>query len=318
MHERTVFERLSRAVHYIDGSNLVYVENPKVACSNIKWSLVNMFRPEMMEDITRIHDRRETPFITGFPDIVASLRGDNKTVFSVVRHPRKRFISAYFDKMYEGRDQSVWRLIANHLELEEDKVYEPKIVLDRLIGVSKQDLDPHVGCQYGNLFLGAIPYTKIFHLEKLDKASNELSFSDFTLQMIDRQSHSTSSRVKASVFDEEALEMVDAMYADDYVCFNYRADAEAPVGDICLPDVRDFFLEFLGADRPVLYLKHFFEGGPQELSLLETEAVIDRISQFSLWDKLTHRLLDFIIVRNAIQQKDNIARFNAHFTEFPS
>ncbi|WP_321446884.1 sulfotransferase family 2 domain-containing protein [uncultured Cohaesibacter sp.] len=318
MHKRTIFERISRATHYIDGSDLVYIENPKVACSNIKWSLIREYRPEVLESINRIHDRRETPFVRQYSDIVKLLKKPAKNTFSVVRHPRKRFVSAYFDKMFEGRDQSVWNLISDFLSLDPNKVYEPKPILERLVNSSKQDLDPHVACQHTNLFWGALPFTKVFHLESLDRNDTKLSFSDFTLSVVDRQSHSTSAKVNAALFDDEAFGMIDLLYEQDYDFFNYSPESEKPIKEISVPECRSFFLDFLDDGRPIQYLKDFFEEGPQKLTPLETEAVIDRISRQSLWNKMPHRLIDFIIVRNAIQQRDNIDRFNYYYKEFPS
>lgn len=317
VHMRSVFERLSRAVHTVDKSGVIYIENPKVACSNIKWSLLNEFRPQAFAEVQRIHNRNETPFLRGFADVVSALKGPGSTIFSVVRHPRSRFVSAYFDKMHEGRDQSVWRLISRHIGLEDDLVYEPKAILERLLKSSAQDMDPHVARQTTNLFWGVIPYTDVFQLENMGSGDRTLNFSNARIVFVDQQRHSTASRRDVTMFDDEAFQMIDELYSEDYSAFGYEQGEAAPKHAVPLPEVDPFFVDFLASDRPLLFLREYFERFPRRLDYLELGAVIDVFHKNNLWPRASHFLLDWIVVRNAILQQDNMKRFVSSFTEFP-
>ena len=317
MAYRTVQQRIVRATNYVFGSNVVYIENPKVACSNVKWALVEAFRPENLSKIKNIHDRRETMFTSDYREAVRNLIVPNCNIFSIVRHPRKRFISAYFDKMHNNRDESVWNIIATSLDLEVTKVHHPKAILNRISTFAPQDLDSHIAKQTTNIFFGHIEFSNVYRLEELSPDITHIKVGRFDLKLSDRQSHSTASRIDPSIFDDEALEMIDDIYADDYLAFGYEPKKQKPIKDVALPNKDSMLLEFLASDTPIQFLLNFFADGPKKMSYLETGAVIDIISKREIWHLMPHRLIDFIIARNAIIQGDNADRFSSKFSCFP-
>ena len=317
MAYRAVQQRIVRATNHVSGSDVVYVENPKVACSNMKWALVGAFCPENSGRISNIHDRRETMFISDYRGAVRILIDPSSQIFSIVRHPRNRFISAYFDKMHKGRDESVWKIIAAALNLEVDRIHDPKTILDRIYRHSPQDLDSHIAKQVTNIFFGHINFFNIYHLEELSPDATHIKVGSCSLELINRQSQSTEARIDRSLFDDEALEMIDVVYSDDYAAFGYDPKEPQPVRDIATPDKSSMLLDFLASDTPIQFLLDFFADGPRKLSYLETGAIIDIISKRDVWHLMPHHLIDFIIARNAILQGDNAERFSSRFSGFP-
>lgn len=309
MRNKPVTARLNRAIHNIPSSGVIYIENPKVACSNIKWSLINAYCKDSLGVVQNVHDRRQTPFSKNGRRNFLSLIEADADIFSVVRHPRRRFISAYFDKMFYGRDESVWLQLAEQLDLSPQEVHAPKIVLNRMLDLPRQDLDPHAALQAVNLFWENIPYSRVLYLEKIPTAG-VISTGSRCLTLLDQQSHSTKSRVDMSLFDEETLELIDTYYAPDYERFGYVPQDNSPEAEeVPLPDYRRFFLSFLNSESPLKVLRNFFLEGPRALTQSEMVAVIDYLSVERRWEQCSHRILDFLVARNFAREPEIISRY---------
>lgn len=321
--QTSAIQRLSAAIHYIPGSNLLYINNPKVACTNVKWAMVEAFAPEAAPGMTSygaIHRRAETPFAKG-PGLAQALRDRSFTVFSMVRHPRRRFVSAYFNKIHGPQFPTGPRILES-IGLDPKRSHPPKAVLKGLLKLPTQDINGHVAPQVVNLFWGSIPYDRVFRLETLKGKADPLIFDGFQLPMVDKSMHSTQGKTDLSLFDAEDYEMIDDLYRDDYVAFGYDPDPAAPVSDLVdLPPVRPFLLDLLTAERPLDLLKsHFgigpvgairqrFTGGPPDLTLLEAGAMIDTLFRLRRLEALPPRLLEEV-TRQATATEENAARLN--------
>lgn len=309
----TVTNRLGKAIFHIPGSDLVYVTNPKVACSNVKWSLVSAYAPDTMETIQSIHAIGQTPFAKDPAQTIPLLSSRSKTIFSIVRHPRKRFVSAYFDKLVSPKNPTGQR-IAISLGLDETKRHRPKVVLDRLLQQSRQDMNPHVAPQIVNLFWGSIPYTDVFRLERLKRSDGVLDFAEMQLPFLDKSVHSTSAKVDMGLFGDEEFEMIDQLYKDDYEAFGYHPDHSAEVSaKIETIPFDSFLLDLVAARRPVQFIAERFGNSAPTLNFMETGAVIDQITLRSRWNAVSPRLLEMLIIRNAMRDDENIARFRHVF-----
>lgn len=76
---------------YQPKNNIAYLHNPKVACSTIKNSLLR-------GEVDNVHEQ----FL--FPPY----NNSNVPIFSVVRNPYSRSVSAYLDKIGKDKDFYVW------------------------------------------------------------------------------------------------------------------------------------------------------------------------------------------------------------------
>ncbi len=316
-------QRLSAAIHYIPGSRLLYINNPKVACTNVKWAMVEAFAPEAAPGMTSfgaIHRRAETPFAKG-PGLAQALRDRSFTVFSMVRHPRRRFVSAYFNKIH-GPQHPTGPRILESIGLHPKRSHPPKAVLKGLLKLPTQDINGHVAPQVVNLFWGSIPYDRVFRLETLKGKSDPLIFDGFHLPMVDKSLHSTQGKTDLSLFDAEDYEMIDHLYQADYAAFGYQPDPAAPVSELVeLPPFRPFLLDLLTAEKPLSVLKARFGIGPvgmiqqklaappPDLTLLEAGAMLDCLFKLRRLDTLPPRLLQEV-ERQATATPENAARLH--------
>ena len=323
--------RLNTVINFVPGSPLLYINNPKVGCTNVKWSMITTFAPDAVETTGSVHRRDETPFAKGH-DLAQSLRSGGMTIFSIVRHPRRRFVSAYFDKLFRPIPLTVNRpirpgraagtKILESVGLDPRRVHRPKTVLKELLKLPALDMNPHVAPQVVNLFWGSIPYAHVFRLECRKKNGDALDFGNFRLPLVDRSGHSTAGKVDLSLFDAEDFEMIDHLYRDDYAAFGYPPDPSARVGE----KVEDlphgpFLLDLLTAQRPVAFLKsHFglgpvglirqtFGAPPPDLTGLETAAMIDLLFDTGKLLSLPPRLLAEV-ERAAARWPETVERLN--------
>lgn len=320
-------QRLSAVIHYIPGSPLLYINNAKVACTNVKWSLVEAFAPEegATMEIGTVHRRAESPFAKG-PDLAQVLKSKSHTVFSMVRHPRRRFISAYFNKVFRARSPSGIHILES-VGLDPEKRHAPKAVLKGLLGLQTQDINAHVAPQVVNLFWGSIPYDRVFRLETLKRQGGALVFDDFRLPMADKSRNSTQHKVDLSLFDAEDYEMIDHLYRDDYAAFGYDPDPEAPVSDMVesLP-FEPFVLDLLTQKNPLDTLRSHFgigpiammrnrlSGPPRALGYLEVGAMIDCLADRNKLASLPPRLHEAVL-RCAMATPENSERLRRALPE---
>lgn len=103
-------------IHFCAPLGLVYMMNPKAACSTIKQSLWK--RCDTINDTATYpghphHDRNRAPFNYAiYPaDILPAHAADfhRAMIFTTVRNPYARMLSAYLEKIWDtDRDKDVW------------------------------------------------------------------------------------------------------------------------------------------------------------------------------------------------------------------
>ena len=125
IRERLGARRFRNVMHISRTFNYVYVANPKAACSTLKLVLSKAesndpdFTPESL------HNRKHLPLLT--PNKLSSkeqgaLFDGSYYLFSFVRHPFKRALSAYTDKISCMIEAG--QLLANCTELKSMKLGE--------------------------------------------------------------------------------------------------------------------------------------------------------------------------------------------------
>jgi len=311
MKQPSIYKRLARAIHHIEGSGIVYIENPKSACTNIKWSLIDAFSDVDLSKIEDVHDRKTTPFLPGVVATKYVAQARDLAFLSVVRHPRTRFMSAYFDKLYHGRDQRVWVNIAAQLDLNVDEFYTPKAIIKRMMQVPRHTINPHIALQTDNLLPDSLPYNAIFHLETVG-GKDSLSFGGADVKLFNSQWHVPKAKADTSVFDEETYRLIDQYYAKDYATFGYDPDhLSQPSRAFHVPTHRPFMLDMLTSRSPIEFLSRHFDGTSKDLTVTEIWAVIDRLTRDRAWKQLPEALMTFIVTDNVMHHPEMLERFKA-------
>lgn len=155
--------KLARSLHLSRRLGVLYVNNPKVACSSIK---LTMQRAELCdptyEPETSVHDHIASPLHT-FPDIDPNRAlSEAKFTFSFVRNPYHRLTSAYLNKIVVPQKGGKFREDAGF-----DASTCPSFE-EFVLSVCAQDpaqMNPHWRLQALNLSIGYISYDFIGQLE---------------------------------------------------------------------------------------------------------------------------------------------------------
>jgi hypothetical protein len=213
-------ERVNWLVHFAPGLNLVYVQNNKAACSTIKRSLLESLMPP--ENITEsiLDTRREGPFATHLLDCDRHMIADilARPIFTAVRNPYVRILSAYLDKLKPGSRVRMWFLKRFSI-----KAREKISFLDFLTCIASQHprrIDAHFAPQYVTTLAHHVNYDFVGAVEQMDDVAAYLRKNH--LPFVTNREHATKA---ASLLDEHYCERTEALvreiYAEDFAMFGY-------------------------------------------------------------------------------------------------
>lgn len=213
---------------FVEPLKLLYLNNPKAACSTIKHSLWKAAdrltgKNTYKEDI---HDRKGSPFVedlfarnTYSRDALADAR-----IFSVVRNPYVRILSAYLDKI--GGDPEVWRPFAKRFGIRLGVGQAQLTFADFLrVIVSEPDelLNSHFRPQYLNLLF---PLSKPCFVGQLENWSETVAYlHDLGVCVEDHRVHATHAAENLQrYYTEECVDLVKQKYRDDFELFGYSTE----------------------------------------------------------------------------------------------
>lgn len=215
-----------RGVRHAASLGVAYVNNAKAGCSTIKQSLWIASGLPYGGDP---HARQGSPFKF---DVVASAEGfaDFRAarLFSVVRNPFARALSAYLDKTQRrGGMRTVGARLAERYG---DDVTGLGFA-DFLARLSADDpwaIDQHFCPQAVNLMVPHLAYAHIGRLERLDETFAWLGIAPATF---DRHAAGAADRLAAHYDDGRAVDLVRRLYAADFALFGYSTDPADPAPD---------------------------------------------------------------------------------------
>ncbi len=212
----------ARSLHISERFGVVYVNNPKVACSTIKLTLQ---RAELQDPAfvprTSVHDRSASPLLTG-----NRIRGrerdhlDGKFVFSFVRNPFDRLKSVYLNKIVTPQKQGSFRRQAGFPE-----EYCPTFE-EFTLAVCDQPADrqnAHWRPQTLNLSFDRLSFDFIGRLESFDADWQQLAEETG----LPPETHFAGKRSDVSdkhllTFTEKAVEAINRAYARDFERLGYE------------------------------------------------------------------------------------------------
>jgi len=201
-------------------SNIVYWQNPKVACSSIKKSL---WKNETGKEPKNVHRRVESPFplISESPSKYVGY-----TLFSVVRNPYTRVLSAYLDKIGKGSDKHVWHPFCRQFGISEQTTKEKltfKKFLIMISNVNPNDLDPHIRPQSRNLLSSILSFDHIGYLEEFSTTAG--FFEVANINYVHSAPHARNASEKLSqYYDAESISLVQDIYREDFYEYSYSLD----------------------------------------------------------------------------------------------
>ncbi|KPP89244.1 MAG: sulfotransferase [Rhodobacteraceae bacterium HLUCCA08] len=217
-----------KSFHVAPALGLVYVNNPKVACSTIKLSLQRAeLGDQGHEPRPSVHSHEGSPLLT-WPDLTpARLERERagKLLFSFVRNPFDRLRSAYLNKIARPRKHSRPREQAGF-----DPDHRPGFAefVESLDGRDPAGFNPHWRPQVLNLSVDRLQFDFIGRLERFDADWASLETRVGQALPISRAGKRTGRDVShPAEYDMRLTRIVARVYAADFARFGY-SDASAP------------------------------------------------------------------------------------------
>ena len=218
-------QRVGTYIRPLPDHGVVYVKNPKAACSTLLLWLDRMHTGEHDFAPANVHRENRLPTIgdVGRARVLRMLSGQAYR-FSFVRHPLRRVESAYRDKLVTSdryRPGAIERL---GLPGGPDRI--PSFD-EFLAAVEQQDpvteMDPHWRPQHVNLMHPLVSYDRVGHLESF-AADLETIRQEAGLPHVPLESRN-HARVEHtdSVFDgrPDLVRRVERLYATDFELYGY-------------------------------------------------------------------------------------------------
>lgn len=220
-------KRLKNIIHASAKDGYVYISNPKAACSSIKLYLARCWQNNPEFTPVSLHKRKHLPFddpgkLTN--ENLERLFNGNYFVFTFVRHPLKRAVSAYGDKIKGNTFQKkeILALLGSNPEELQQPVSFDEFV-EAITSQKPEKLNPHWRPQVYNLYPNTIKYDFIGHLETFDTDFNyvrkTLKLPSFPVKRQNVKSFKADPEKLLSPFNRFRLAR---LYARDFVKFGYR------------------------------------------------------------------------------------------------
>lgn len=209
--------------------NFVYLNNPKVACSSIKTALWGTIRNVPPERITSEHVIEESPF-TNDPGLLDWAGA--AFVFTVVRNPYARVLSAYLDKVVNraaNRENLQWLPFARRHGLDPNATISFDHFVELLVSDTPEQCDSHWCPQWFQLLNGEVTPNFTGQIERMDRdfpAILSRVFPGRTVAPLRRSVHRTGAAegIAAYYADAGTVARVGSYYARDFATYGYDPD----------------------------------------------------------------------------------------------
>lgn len=204
-----------RRVHFLENRGLAYLANPKCASTSIKLALRRL---EGETGIREVHRKAESAFVRDILDTDSYdlARLEQATVFSVVRNPYRRTLSAYAGKVQNLKPP--WLSVCAEAGI------EPKPVgfreyLEILCTLPTFRIDPHFRPQWANV-LYPTRETILFKLEEPDTITRFFHGHGMEWPILANQGRTGTPRLE-DYYDAHTEALVRRLYGDDFRHFGY-------------------------------------------------------------------------------------------------
>ena len=210
-----------------DHNKTIFVSNPKCGCSAVKHFLAE-HSDSFDVDKRNIHNRTPTEAQKLRLAVSSKLELSEFEIFTTVRHPVERCVSAYVDKM--SRNCSQRREVNLLLGKTEHHIPDWEDFFSVLMTISPIQLNAHWRPQYLNLALGFVEYNKIFKIETessllLDYLNTRLKVDEQELPKKNVKS-SLIGATKPKISNKQLKEL-KKLYVIDYLKFSYLSWSDA-------------------------------------------------------------------------------------------
>jgi len=237
LEESQIIARL----RFIPDLKLLYVNNPKVACSTIKKALWIGAAPETFVEGMSPHNKVASPYLPSLEDLyVKRTQVVAATKFTVVRNPFARILSAYLDKVGRtDRDTNVFHPFARRFGISGEERLTFTQFLELIATEEPSYLDDHFAPQYVTTMYDFCPLDFIGRMEELEEVWAFLGKRQIAIS--EHRPHATNAAgLLATHYGPREIDIVTTYFDRDFELFGYSKDPGilAPVRPVTLPSVK--------------------------------------------------------------------------------
>ena len=203
----------------------IYLNNPKVGCSTVKNALWTAIAGDHPPDRNRkVHGLEGSPFVN---TLVDAERVRKAFVFTFVRNPFQRLVSAYLNKVLAKRDR-VWPGFARNHGLNPQDPISFAAFVEIISAIPPEQHDPHWRPQYLNTQYPLVRPNLIADLDAMDAELPRVLARLFpgkagVLNSTPQRNQGTKARNiwRDHYADTATVARVLALYGPDFAAFGY-------------------------------------------------------------------------------------------------
>jgi hypothetical protein len=208
----------------------IYVSNQKAACSTIKNSLLSKIFGKGSDQIndSSLHRRSTGPFARPFFQYTpqAMAEAARLPMFTVVRNPYTRLLSAYLNKLRPGNPVAT-RFYRRYLhDPDQPELPSFRQFLEVIAAEHPRRVDPHFRAQYVNTLVFHIDFELVGAMEDMGTVASYLA--GYGTELVDWADHATGAQqLLGRYYDDDAIDLVCRIFAEDFEIFGYSRDIAA-------------------------------------------------------------------------------------------
>lgn len=251
-------------------NGFVYLNNPKVGCSTVKANLWSAIDGCPVKAIKDVHAIEGSPFER---EITALDWAEGAFIFTFVRNPYARIVSAWRNKAVNRRDSTWQRFARNHGHTDPAAPIGFDAFVEFIAAVPPEAQDPHWRPQHLNTLHPFLQPNLVADLETMDRDLPQILarlFPGRPSRITSRARHSTGARegFAAQLGDDGTVRRLRQLYDGDFEAFGYRRDPRADPAPLRGPQ----FMEHTHPGLALLARYHQAKGSARAALLRELAA----------------------------------------------
>ncbi|MDT8853502.1 sulfotransferase family 2 domain-containing protein [Paracoccaceae bacterium Fryx2] len=206
-------------------NRFIYLNNAKVGCSTVKASLWAAITGSPPAKIGNVHVLEGSPFDN---DIRKLDWAADAFIFTFVRNPHARLVSAYLNKVLPPRDR-VWPEFATRHGLDPDRPIGFDAFVEFISGIPPEAHDPHWRPQHINTLHPFVTPNFVGDLDRMDTLLPDLLARLLPGRIagsVARRQHGTGAgdSYRSHLTDPGTVARMQRLYAGDFELFGYDPD----------------------------------------------------------------------------------------------
>lgn len=220
---------LRQALRANRAHGFVYLNNPKVGCSTVKANLWSAVDGCPVKSIRDVHAIEGSPFER---EIATLDWAGGAFVFTFVRNPYARIVSAWRNKAVDRRDGTWESFARRHGHADPTAPIGFDAFVEFIATVPPEEQDPHWRPQHLNTLHPFVQPNLLADLETMDRQLPQILarlFPGRPAGIASRARHSTGARhgFAVQLGDDGTAKRLRQLYAGDFEAFGYRRDPRA-------------------------------------------------------------------------------------------